>query len=330
LSGWPSWEGTIDFGKPARIAPLLLACVTCAGAWDVFVSGSQGYTHYEAGDLNRVLVLMEKTTAAKGFNPYTVSQFDGHPQKALVLGVELGHWTLGVETEFWVETFEQTEVPFDLQEAERTYRITCDTLRSSGFKSDRPYGCVDAKEIFNFLPITAQVSYGRDLGRFLRMSAGYGVGVMAGSAFIDLNADYFGDVKVSNDPNAHSDHIKLEIWPGVNAVHKVFADAEYKPWSFFGLDLRFGWRYCNMPGFNIKSQEGKSQIFSKVFPEAKEGANLYIRSFSSTSAVDQIYLGTEASARDKAAQDGSQFHLVEGDFTGWFAALKLNLYWRGI
>lgn len=293
-------------------------------ATDIFLSASQGYTHYDAADLNRVLILMEKTTAARGFNPYAVSQFDGHPQKALVVGAQRGHWSISVETEFWVETFEQTEVPFDLQEAERSYRITCDSLRTPGFHSDRPYGCVDAKETFNFLPITMQLAYGRDFGKHLRASAGYGFGVMAGSALIDLTADYFGDVAQPRD------NTKMEIWPGVNPVHKLFADAEYLPWRFLGVDARFGYRVCDMQGFSIRNQEGKSQIFDKVFPDARNGANLYIRSFSQADAIDQIYVGTEESARTKAAQDGSRFHLVEGDFTGWFAALKVNVYWRGL
>jgi hypothetical protein len=253
-----------------------------------------------------------------------VSQFDGHPQKALVIGARSGHWSLGLETEFWVETFHQSEVPFDLQEAERNYRITCDSLRAPGFTSDRLYGCVDAKETFNFLPITLQLSYGRDVGRYFRFDAGYGLGVMAGSAYIDLKADYFGTGAVPND------RTKLEIYPGVNAVHKLYADAEVLPWRFLGIDTRFGWRFSYLPGFTIRHQDGQSLIFSKVFPEAKEGANLYIRSFSTTTAVDQIYVGPESAAQAKSAQDGSHFHLVTGDFTGWFLALKLNLYWRGI
>ena len=69
-------------------------------AWDLFLSGSQGYTHYEAKDFNRILTLMEKTTKEKGFNPYTVNQFDGHPQNALVLGIRRNSLSLGLEAEF--------------------------------------------------------------------------------------------------------------------------------------------------------------------------------------------------------------------------------------
>ena len=77
-----------------------------AGAHDFFLSLSQGYAHYDAADLNRILVLMEKTTQQSGFNNYGVSRFDGHPQNALALGVEaFGGWRFGLETEFWVENF---------------------------------------------------------------------------------------------------------------------------------------------------------------------------------------------------------------------------------
>lgn len=295
-----------------------------ARAGDLFLSISQGYTHYQAADLNQILVLMEKTTQEQGFNPYNVNQFDGHPQQGLVVGWKTGHWRFGLETEFWVEQFHQEEVPFDLEEAGREYRITCDTLRNPAYISDRLYGCVDAKETFNFLPITAQVSYGRDLGRHFRFEGGYGIGILAGSATIDLKADYFGEGAVPDD------RTRFDVWPGVNPVQKLFADAEYLPWKFLGINTRFGYRFSELQGFELRNREGRSRIFQVVFPDAEDGARLYIQTFGNPDLPRQIYVGTEAKARARAASDNSNFHLVQGDFTGWFASLKLNLYWRDL
>ena len=310
--------------RPAALA--LLAAFAPAWSLDLFLSVSEGYTHYEAKDFNRVLTLMEKTTKEKGFNPYTVNTFDGHPQNAMVLGAKRGPWSLGLEAEFWVESFEQSEVPFDLEDAERNYRITCETLRDPNYKSTKLFGCIEAKEVFDFLPITLQLSYSRDYWRWLRLGAGYGIGVLAGSAHIEMTANYYGEGAIEDD------HIRFQIWPGVNMVQKGFVDMELIPPAFpwVGLDWRTGWRVSKVQGLTLRNQEGNSRIFSAVFPEAKNEAHMYFESFTSNPADDKIFVGTEADARAKVAREGGSFHLVNGDFTGWFVALRLNFYWRGI
>jgi hypothetical protein len=116
----------------------------------------------------------------------------------------------------------------------------------------------------------------------------------------------------------------------VNPVQKAWVDVEYLPWKFIGLTSRVGWRISRLDRAELRNQEGDSRIFRAVFPEAKEGARMYIQSFSDPAIEETIYVGTEADARARAARDGSRFHLVQGDFTGWFASLKLNFYWRGI
>lgn len=303
---------------------MALLLVSAAGAWDLFLSASQGYTHYRAEDLNKVLVLMEETTQEQGFNPYHVRQFDGHLQKALVLGWRKGSWRLGVETEFWVERFHQAEVPFDLEEAGREYRITCDTLRNPAYQTSKMFGCVDARETFTFLPITLQASYGRNLGGHFRAEAGYGLGIMAGSATIELGTEYFGKDVIPDD------HVRFDVWPGINPVHKVWTDLEWLPWRFLGLAARFGWRHSLLRGFELRNKQGQSRIFDVVFPEAGENARLYIQTFPDPGIPERIFVGTEAVARSKAAHDGTGFHLVQGDFTGWLVALKMNLYWRDL
>ena len=313
----------LTYPFPRRLALPLLLCTTPVLSWDLFASISEGYTHYEAEDFNRVLTLMEKTTKEKGFNPYKVNTFDGHPQNALVLGVKQGRWSLGLEAEFWVEEFEQSEVPFDLENAERDYRVTCADLRAQTTSSTR-YGCIEAKEQFAFLPITLQAAYSRDLGRWFRLGAGYGIGVLAGSAHIEMTAKYYGTGVIDDD------HIRFQIWPGVNLVQKAFTEVEYLPWKWLGIGMRGGWRISGVEGLTLRNQEGSSRIFSAVFPQAKDGARMYFQSFTSDPDDDKIYVGTEAEAKAKAAREGSRFHLVNGDFTGWFVALKLNFYWRDI
>jgi hypothetical protein len=310
-----------------RAALCVSALIASAPAADLLLSVSEGYTHYDADDFNRVLLLMEKTTKEKGFNPYDVDQFNGHPQNALLLGAKRGNWSLGLEAEFWVETFGQSEVPFDLEEAERNYRVTCADLRDPDYKPSTLYGCIEAKEIFDFLPITLQLSYSRDVLKWLRVGAGYGIGVLAGSAHIEMTAKYYGAGA------APDDHIRFDIWPGINPVQKAFLDVEYLPpfARWVGLDMRGGWRISNVQGLTLRNQQGDSKIFKSVFPDAKEGAHMYFESFSSNPEDDKIYVGTEEAAKAKAqSAPNTSFHLVNGDFTGWFVALKLNLYWRDI
>ncbi len=289
--------------------------------WEWFASLAQGYTHYEAKDLNRVLILMEKTTQQHGFNNYAVNQFDGHPQNALVLGAKYGPWSLGLEAEFWVESFRQDDVPFDLASAERLERITCQDLQNPAYTITDLAGCVQANETFNFIPVTLQVT--REVWSHswrhsqAGVSVGYGLGVMAGSAHVEMATQYYGEGAIPNDK------VRFEVWPGVNRLHKFFMDAEWRPWRFVGLDWRTGYRISHLDGFSLRSQSGSSRVFQTVFPGAKPGANLYIASFSNDPNQDQLYVGTEEEAKQQTV---GKFHLVNGDFTGWFVQAKLNFY----
>lgn len=68
------------------------------GAWELFSSFNQGYTHYRAAGLNQVLVLLEATTQQQGFNNYEGSLFDGHHRKCLLRDWHKGPWWLGLVT----------------------------------------------------------------------------------------------------------------------------------------------------------------------------------------------------------------------------------------
>lgn len=252
--------------------------------WKYFVSASQGYTHYDAKDLNRVLILMERTTQQNGFNNYQVNQFDGHPQNAMVVGAQKGRWRFGVEAEFWIEDFQQDDVPFDLGNAERLVRITCDDLRAPGFSPAQLAGCVQARERFEFLPLTAQFSYALLQKRRFALEAGYGLGVMAGSAYVEMHTDYIGEGAIPDD------RIRFQVWPGINPLHKFFVDTEAKIWGPLSLVWRMGYRISELEGFSLRKQDGESRIFKTVFPLAREGANLYIQSFDPPrDETDQLF-----------------------------------------
>lgn len=304
-----------------RMAALALTAATGTQAWEWFASVSEGYTHYDARDLNRVLFLLEKTTQEQGFNNYDVSHFDGHPQAALSFGVRHRGWQVGVEAEFWVETFVQKEVPFDLDNAERAYRITCADLRDPNYAGGGFYGCVQAHEEFDFLPITLQVSRVFAPRPWLEIAPGYALGIMAGDAHIELETNYFGEGAIPDD------RIRFSVWPGINAVQKAFADVEWRPWRPVGLALRAGYRWSALDkGISLRDQKGQSRIFNTVFPDAEDGAILYIQE-GSTDADHFLYLGSEAKARRLAETTGNDLHRVVGDFTGWFLALRLVGHW---
>jgi hypothetical protein len=91
-----------------------------------------------------------------------------------------------------------------------------------------------------------------------------------------------------------------------------------------------GWRISGVEGLTLRDQQDSSKVFSSVFPDAKNGAHMYFQSFTGNPADDKIYVGTEEEAKAKAAETNTHFHLVNGDFTGWFLALKLNFYWRDL
>ncbi len=143
---------------------------------------------------------------------------------------------------------------------------------------------------------------------------------MAGSASIDLRTEYFGQGAKPDD------RIRFDIWPGVNPVQKVFADAEYLPWRWLGVAARAGWRFTRLRGFELRGQEGDSEVLKTLFPNAANGARLYIES-PPGDVEPYLFIGTAEQAGRAADQTGHGFHLVEGDFTGWFASLKLNLLW---
>jgi len=313
------------------LAALLLS-LTCAwqhpallepsGPWILRAQASGGYSHYQADDLNLTLQLLEKLTReSAGTNPYTVVGFDGHPAWQGRLGARKAPWNLDLEIESWSESFEQTEVPFNLEDNERDNRITCDDLRAIEASLSDLAGCIQARENFVFLPVTLQLSWMPDWTPWLRAGFGYGIGILGGWADVTLEADYLGADAADPDVVTFS----VEPDPLINPVHKFFVSVELKPFRHLGIEARGGWRLTSLQSFVLRDKEGSSQVFDAAFDFPEEGDHLWIRSAAEQPDTRLMWIGSTAEA--EAASSRYSFHPVGGDFDGWFAAVALTFEW---
>lgn len=283
---------------------------------------SGGYSHYRADDLNLTLQLLEKLTReSAGTNPYQVVGFDGHPAWQGRVGIRRAPWNLELELENWSESFEQTEVPFNLEDNERDNRITCDDLRAIEAGLADLAGCIQAREDFTFLPATLQLSWAPDWFSWLRAGFGYGLGVLGGSAEVSLRADYLGPDAAPPDEVTFS----VEPDPLINPVHKFFATVELHPFRHLGLEARGGYRLTRLRSVVLRDKQGGSQVFDAAFDFPEEGDHLWIRSSAEHPDTRILWIGSESEAR--AASSRYSYHPVEGDFDGWYAALALTVEW---
>ncbi|MCB9497661.1 MAG: hypothetical protein H6686_12315 [Fibrobacteria bacterium] len=314
------------------VAPLLLSLLTFlhgtelwrpVGPWTLRAGVSAGYSHYDGVDLNRTLVLLENLTReAAGTNPYAVKGFDGHPAAQKRLGVRRGPWNLDLEMEQWIETFHQSEVPFNLEDNDRDNRITCDDLRVQADRLTSLAGCIQASERFLFVPLTAQVSWMPAWTSWMRAGFGYGLGVLAGDASVTLDAQYLGP------DAAPDDQITFAITPDplVTPVHKWFASLEWVPTRFFGLELRGGWRLTHLPSFVLAEKQGSSQVFDAAFDYPETGDYLWIQAPGRNPEVQSIWIGSREEAVGRSSR--YSYHAVEGNFDGWFLAGSVVFEWR--
>ena len=293
-----------------------------AAPWIVRAQASGGYSHYQATDLNRTLRLLENLTReAAGTNPYEVKGFDGHPALQGRLGVRHAPWNLDLEVESWSQSFEQSEVPFNLDNNSRTNRITCDDLRATQATLTSLAGCIQAAETFVFLPVTLQIAWMPDWTSWLRAGFGYGIGVLGGSADVNLNATYFG-------PDAASpDEVSFSVLPDplINPVHKFFASVEWMPFKHLGIEARCGYRLTSLQSFVLRDKQGSSQVFDAAFDYPENGDHLWIQSPGADPGTQMLWIGTESEARARSSRYA--YHAVHGDFDGWFAAAALDFEW---
>lgn len=293
-----------------------------SGPWILRGQISAGWSHYEAHDLNQTLGLLENLTReAAGTNPYAVRGFDGHPAGQGRLGVRRAPWNFDLEVESWVETFAQSEVPFNLDDNDRDNRITCDDLRAAASSLTSLAGCIQASERFVFLPVTAQVAWMPDWTPWLRAGVGYGLGILGGSAEVTLESDYFGP------DAAPDDRITFSVAPDplINPVHKVFAALEWTPFRHAGLELRGGYRLTRLSSFKLSEKTGSSQVFDAAFDFPEEGDHLWIQSPGGSPQTRSIWIGSRADAEVRSSRYA--YHAVDGDFDGWFLAAALSFEW---
>lgn len=301
--------------------------------WGLFGSYSFGWTQYKAKDLNDVMLALEQQSAeAAGLNHYDVDQFNGHPRQAVVLGAFRNQWYLGLELEFWVEDFEQHNVPFYMnREMDPRFPpdidMECHQLLDPAFfpVQGGTAGCIDAKEIFTIVPLTLQLSR-----RFafwkerLWAGVGAGAGILAGDARLIVETNFVGQ---NSRPD---DRMEITLYPGINPVYKAFAEVGWRPFRFFGLSMKGGYRWSGMEYVEITEKSGDSFLFGLVLGQEshlEKGNRAYlIRTPGNASNVLVLRDTPTAMEKRQAELAGSRYDLVSGDFSGWMLEAKVDFW----
>jgi len=243
------------------------------------LSGAFGFTHYFPDDLNEVNRIFEAVSRANGFKGYKVEPFNGHLESFLGAGAEWKHLSLSLEAEIWQETFSQRNVAFS----------------TTGLS-----GTVNADEKYLFLPVTLMLKYPVRWRR-LRITPGYGPGIMFGSAHVNMSTRY------SNRP---ADNLDLSFTSGFNVIHRLGVDVFYKLFSWVGAGVSGGYRFSQIPYLEVAEKKGDSFIFNLIFNGgAEEG--------------DRLYTGYETLRFIKENEKLPRDHLVVGDMTGYYLWFRL-------
>lgn len=293
----------------------------------VVFSYGAGYTHYEAAELNEAMRLLAKKTAdsSAGFNNYSVGTFSGHPYQVFEIGYERDWWKISLEMDYWVEDFQQEDVAFYTDrdrdpDITSDQKLNCELLRDPDFTTEQTSitGCLKAYEEFAFLPITLNFSYKWSPWSKLNITPTYGIGVMGGSTSLTVETDYIYGRSVG-------DTLSFEIWPGVNLLQKLTLDVEYRPFDYFGMSLRTGYRWNELKYLEVRHKKGNSEIFNIALGEIEEGQKFYIQSYpNSTDEDNELAILKE----EQFILDSKYYNSIQGDFDGWFIALKLNAYFE--
>ena len=302
--------------------------------WSLFASGSLGYTNYVANDLNDVMTALERQSSeAAGLNHYDVDRFNGHPRRAAMIGVIWRRWQIGLEGEFWVENFGQKDIPFYMNRNQdprfpSTRTIVCADLMSPGFVpvSGGTAGCIDAQEIFTIIPLTVQVSRRFEFWRdHLWLGLGAGSGILAGNAEVRVQTRFVGENARQNDS------LTLKLYPGINTVHKVFAEAGMQPWKWLGFSLKGGYRWSGMKYVEIQEKNGDSFLFGLVLgndTKLDKGNRAYlIRAVNNANNILVFRNSPSQQEQFEAELAGNHYDSVRGDFSGWMLEAKIDLYW---
>lgn len=269
---------------PLFLLLFLFGAAQCFPRPALVVDGAFGYTHYKPDDLNAVNSIFEKTSRSAGFRGYTVETFSGHAEEMLGVGAAWKHLLCMLEAEIWQEKFAQRGVPFTFQSMN---------------------GGVDADENYLFLPVTLMFKYPVQW-RKLFLTAGYGPGIMFGSATVAMRTKYNG--------SRPDDDMTLDFTSGATVIHRLALDALYRVTPWLGVGLAGGYRFSEIPYLQVDKKTGDSFIFNVLFNGgAEKGDKLY-------TAFDQTLDFIPESERQ------SFHHLIKGNMTGYYIWLKLQFY----
>lgn len=310
-----------------RFFPFLLALAMHSAAWTPWFSWGGGFTHYQAQELNQAMSLFAKraSDSAAGFNSFSMEQFNGHPYQFFGLGIEQGPWRFSLEGDYWVEDFRQSGVPFYTGRGSDPLAagkiLSCADLQDPNFKAipNSLLGCIDARESFVFIPLSAGIAYQWKWGNRFFSRIGYQAGIMAGHAGLQIKTHYFAGSGVD-------DQLDMDLDPGINLLQKINWENEYRPLPYVGLSLRAGWRFSQLGKVELKNIQGHSQILSLAFNrDFQNGDQFYIESFRGSSSEQNAL---SISQSKDFVKDPKYYNLIQGDFNGWNLALALNFYWR--
>lgn len=292
----------------------------------ILFSYGVGYTHYDAEELNEAMFLLAKRTSdsSAGFNNYSVGTFNGHPYQVFELGYEKDNWKVSLELDYWVEDFNQADVAFYTDrdqdpDIEAEDVLNCETFRDPNFTAEPSSitGCLMASESFAFLPITMNFGYTWEPWSQFKVTPSFGIGVMGGATELRVATEYIHG-------RDQGDTLEFEIWPGVNLLQKFMLDLEYRPTDYFGLSLRSGYRLSQLKKLEIRNKRGNSEIFDIVFGNGiEDGQVFHIQSYPNTSADENELVILK---KDEFILNERFYNSIQGDFDGWFIALKLNAY----
>ena len=141
---------------------------------------------------------------------------------------------------------------------------------------------------------------------------------MGGGSNISLATEFYSDI-------GDDDKVEFSIDPGINLLQKFFAYLEFIPVKWVGLQFRYGYRISKLKRVMLSDKKGESTVFNAIFGIPEEGDELFFESYKNLDLAEEIVIG-----RETDYGRSTELHRVKGDFTGWFVAVKFNLYWRGI
>lgn len=299
-------------------AGLLAPLPQRAQAWDLYGEIAQGWTHYQAEDLNAFMRLLQAKIDRGESGGRIAGRFDGQFQNSGAIGLRTGRWRLGLESAFWRERFRQKDVPVVLGSTNQIPSSCAALKRQSAAGDSLPSGCVSAEESFLFLPVYLHAAWRALEWERLEIWAGYAVGVMAGKSRVAIETDFYRE-------DLRDDAVTFSLDPGLQPIQKVFAEITWFPCMWMSVSGRGGVRLARLGELRVADFRGQSLVYDAVFNQPEQGDGLYFQSYPGLDGTEELVI---ASPRDGGG--GGNLRPVVSDFTGWFSALSISLYWKDL